>query len=77
MKDILGRIATKRSLTKLLMNVAEGHFRKRNVSFSIEGNWSHSSSAGIGTTNRTEGVAAIMVLITIKVAGEKSYGSWK
>ena len=53
MKDILGRIATKRSLTKLLMNVAEGHFRKRNVSFSIEGNWSHSSSAGIGTTNRT------------------------
>ena len=31
MKDILGTIATKKSLTQLLMNATESHFRKRNV----------------------------------------------
>ena len=78
MKDIVGTIATKRSLTTLLMNAAESHLEKRNVGYFIAGNGIILSSSGTGTTNHTEGETAIIMGLSTLMLQDKRvvvYGS--
>ena len=72
MKDILGTIPTKISLTKLLMNAVVEHLEKRGVEFFISGNGlTFSSSTGEGKTNHKEGETAIMMGLSSMKLKEK------
>ena len=62
MRDIIGTIPTKISLTTLLMNAVERHLKMKNVDYFIAGNGvTHSSFSGTGSTNHTEGETAIIM----------------
>ena len=62
MRDIIGTIPTKISLTTLLMNAVERHLKMKNVAYFIAGNGvTRSSFADTGTTNHTEGETAIII----------------
>ena len=62
MRDIHGTIATKRSLTTLLMNAVEYHLQKQNIAYFIAGNGdTRSSFTGVGATNHKEGETAIIM----------------
>ena len=79
MKDILGTIPTKKSLTTLLMNAMVDHLKERGVEFFISGNGlTFSSCSGEGTTNHKEGeTAIIMGLSSLKLKDKRVfvYGS--
>ena len=81
MKDILGTIPTKISLTKLLMNSVVQHLKSRNVEYFVAGNGVIYSSmtGGEGVTNHKEGETSIILgLSTIELKKRKVvvYGNY-
>ena len=72
MKDILGTVPTKVSLTKLLMDAMVEHLKNRGVEYFIAGNGlTFSSCTGEGTTNHKEGETAIIMGLSSMKLQEK------
>ena len=78
MRDIIGTIPTKISLTTLLMNAVERRLQTKNVAYFIAGNGtSRSSFAGTGKTNHREGETAIIMGLSAASLLNKSHSVWQ